>query len=47
MNVIAVHRGPYYGTADDKLIVMCANYDTIEGSPGKFSRGVTYGLSVL
>ncbi|PAV69576.1 hypothetical protein WR25_02078 [Diploscapter pachys] len=39
MNVIAVHRGPYYGTADDKLIVMCANYDTLEGSPGVDDNG--------
>ncbi|PAV75978.1 hypothetical protein WR25_01588 [Diploscapter pachys] len=29
MNVIAVHRGPYYGTADDKLIVIMWIVDII------------------
>lgn len=33
-NVIAVQKGPYFGTGNDKMIVLSANYDTLEDNPG-------------
>uniref|UniRef100_A0A8R1E2Q3 Peptidase_M28 domain-containing protein n=1 Tax=Caenorhabditis japonica TaxID=281687 RepID=A0A8R1E2Q3_CAEJA len=38
-NVIAVQKGPYFGTGNDKLVIMSANYDTLEGSPGVDDNG--------
>lgn len=34
MNLLSVQRGPHYDTSDDKVVVVCANYDTEENSPG-------------
>lgn len=33
-NVISIQAGPHYGTSDDRLVVVLANYDTKENSPG-------------
>ncbi|EFP02575.1 hypothetical protein CRE_02394 [Caenorhabditis remanei] len=38
-NVIAVQKGPYFGTGNDKMLILSANYDTVEGSPGVDDNG--------
>ncbi|PIC40927.1 hypothetical protein B9Z55_008518 [Caenorhabditis nigoni] len=38
-NVIAVQKGPYFGTGNDKMMVLSANYDTLEGNQGVDDNG--------
>ncbi|CAI5444910.1 unnamed protein product [Caenorhabditis angaria] len=38
-NVIAVQKGPHFGTSQDRLVVLSANYDTLEDNPGVDDNG--------
>ncbi|CAI2349650.1 unnamed protein product [Caenorhabditis sp. 36 PRJEB53466] len=38
-NVIAVQKGPNFGTGNDKMVVLSANYDTLEGNQGVDDNG--------
>uniref|UniRef100_A0A1I7UM94 Peptidase_M28 domain-containing protein n=1 Tax=Caenorhabditis tropicalis TaxID=1561998 RepID=A0A1I7UM94_9PELO len=38
-NVIAVQKGPYFGTGNDKMMILSANYDTLEGNQGVDDNG--------
>ncbi|KIH56687.1 hypothetical protein ANCDUO_13132 [Ancylostoma duodenale] len=39
VNLLSIQRGPHYDTSDDKVVVICANYDTEENSPGVDDNG--------
>ncbi|EPB77329.1 hypothetical protein ANCCEY_03564 [Ancylostoma ceylanicum] len=39
VNLLSIQRGPHYDTSDDKVVVVCANYDTEENSPGVDDNG--------
>ncbi|VDM69596.1 unnamed protein product, partial [Strongylus vulgaris] len=39
INLHAIQRGPYYDTPNDKVIVVCANYDTEKNNPGVDDNG--------
>ncbi|CAD6187873.1 unnamed protein product [Caenorhabditis auriculariae] len=38
-NVIAVQKSDLFGTSEDRIIVLTANYDTLENSPGVDDNG--------
>ena len=38
-NVISIQAGPHYGTTDDRLVIVLANYDTREDVPGVDDNG--------
>ncbi|RCN30679.1 hypothetical protein ANCCAN_23543 [Ancylostoma caninum] len=39
VNLLSIQRGPHYDTSDDKVVVVSANYDTEENSPGVDDNG--------
>ncbi|KAK6740232.1 hypothetical protein RB195_008605 [Necator americanus] len=39
VNILAIQRGPHYDTENDRILVICANYDTEEDSPGIDDNG--------
>ncbi|KAK6055563.1 hypothetical protein COOONC_06933 [Cooperia oncophora] len=39
VNMLSIQRGPHYGTPNDKVVVVAANYDTKEGAPGVDDNG--------
>ena len=41
-NVLSIQAGPYYGTDEDRMVVLCANYDTLEDIPGGCLVGASW-----
>ncbi|KHJ89794.1 hypothetical protein OESDEN_10373 [Oesophagostomum dentatum] len=39
VNLFTIQRGPHYDPPDDNVVVVCANYDTEEDSPGVDDNG--------
>ncbi|KAK5970678.1 hypothetical protein GCK32_003752 [Trichostrongylus colubriformis] len=39
VNLLSIQEGPHYGTPNDKVVIVAANYDTEEGVPGVDDNG--------
>ncbi|WKY00731.1 hypothetical protein Q1695_015064 [Nippostrongylus brasiliensis] len=39
INLLSIQRGPHFGKMEDKVVIVAANYDTAEDSPGVDDNG--------
>lgn len=46
-NVLSIQEGKLYGTHEDRIVVLCANYDTKEDNPGEDSICILYHLVLV